>query len=534
MFVRLARAAVLGLALGASGCATVSQNLYATSAVEEAAWPYATPTLHPEKEVVWGVLPNGLRYAILPNKTPKRSVSLRLHIAAGSLDETDDQQGLAHFLEHMAFNGSKNVPEGDMVKILERFGLAFGPDTNAFTSFDQTVYQLDLPSNGDAIVDQGLSLLNETARNLTLAPDSIDRERGVIKSELRLRDTPAYRAYVAGAKFVMPDARLTQRLPIGQKQIIEGAPRSAFEELYKRAYRPDRALLVVTGDIDAAKIAEKVNGRFSDWTKDGKADETPKAGPIKAGELDAGYFFDPEVKTSIAFSFIKPPTDPKDSLAERKTSMMRDLANAVFSRRLRALARHADAKILGGAGYFDDSYHAADMSVLMLSAEPKNWREALTVGEQELRRAVTYGFSKAEVDEQLSEMRASYRNAAEYAPTRKTADLADALVAAAHDKSVFTHPDDDLALFESFARGVSAKTLSQAFRADWSGAEPRIFLVSSAKIDNARESILAAYKQSRAQAVAKPKRTSSDAFAYTKFGAPGVVAEQKEVADLAS
>ena len=243
-----ARAVVAAAAfLAFSGAPAVTPAVQARSAAEAVQWPQSAGTLRPEKTVVWGQLPNGLRYAIMANKTPSKSVALRLRIGAGSLDETDSQKGLAHFLEHMAFNGSAKVPEGDMVKILERYGLAFGPDTNAFTSFEETVYQLDLPTNGDAIVDQGLMLMNETARNLTLAPESIERERGVIKSEERLRNTPAYRAYIAGAKFVLPNARLTQRVPIGDLKIISSATRDQFLELYRRGYRPDRAVLVVVG-----------------------------------------------------------------------------------------------------------------------------------------------------------------------------------------------------------------------------------------------------------------------------------------------
>ncbi len=526
----LAAAALLTFA----GSVSFVPDVQARSAIEASQWPQSAGSLKPEKTVVWGQLPNGLRYAVMPNKTPSKSVALRMRIGAGSLDETDAQKGLAHFLEHMAFNGSAKVPEGDMVKILERYGLAFGPDTNAFTSFEETVYQLDLPTNGDPIVDQGLMLMNETARNLTLAPDSIDRERGVIKSEERLRNTPAYRAYIAGAKFALPNARLTQRVPIGDLKVISNAPRDQFVEFYKRGYRPDRTVIVVVGDVDPAKIADKIKAQFGDWTIGGKVDGTPAPGPSGPPGLDAGYFFEPEAKTTITFSYVRPYKDEPDSAAQRRKDMTRDLADAILSRRFRALSRQADAKILGAAAYYDDAYKAADMSILNVSAEPKNWKAALQVGEQELRRALTHGFSKAEMDEQLSEMRATFKNAAQYAPTRKSADLADALVSAVNEEIVFTHPQDDLALFEEFARTVSVKSLNAAFRANWQGAEPKIFLATSVQVPDAKNAILAAYKESRAIAVAKPAKVQSDAFAYTDFGPAGAVAERKDVTDLSS
>jgi zinc protease len=160
-------------------------------------WAQEISDVAPDPSWRFGVLPNGMRYAIRKNATPPGQASVRLWFDAGSMMEADDQQGLAHFLEHMAFNGSKNVPEGEMVKILERHGLAFGADTNAQTSFDETAYQLDLPKTDDGTVDTSLMLLREAAGELTIAPDAVDRERGVVLSEERTRDTPGYRVAIA-------------------------------------------------------------------------------------------------------------------------------------------------------------------------------------------------------------------------------------------------------------------------------------------------------------------------------------------------
>ena len=158
-------------------------------------WPQALSDLPAAPDIRFGALPNGMRYAIQKNATPPGQASLRLHFDAGSLMETDAQAGLAHFLEHMAFNGSKDVPEGEMIKMLERHGLAFGADTNASTSWDETVYMLDLPKTDESTVDDSLKLLRQTASELTIAPDAVDRERGVVLSEERSRDTPAYRIF---------------------------------------------------------------------------------------------------------------------------------------------------------------------------------------------------------------------------------------------------------------------------------------------------------------------------------------------------
>ena len=176
-----------------------------------------------------------MRYAIMHNATPPGQVSMRLRFDVGSLMERDDQQGLAHFLEHMAFNGSTNVPtRGEMVKDLERLGLAFGADTNAQTGFDSTVYKFDLPKSDDQTVDTSLMLLREIAGNLTLDQGAMDQERGVILSEERLRDTPGYRITKQRFGFMMAGQRPPERFPIGLVPVIQNAKVDLIADIYRQ------------------------------------------------------------------------------------------------------------------------------------------------------------------------------------------------------------------------------------------------------------------------------------------------------------
>ena len=188
------------------------------------AWGFGRTELMPDPAVRYGVLDNGMRYAIRHNETPKDAASVRLFFDIGSIAEEDDQRGLAHFIEHMAFNGTTNVPEGEMVKILERYGLAFGADTNASTNFDQTGYRLELPTVEPELIDTALFLMRETASEMTLNPEAIDRERGVILSEMRTRDNYRLRGAIDNIGFLAPDAKLVDRFPIGTTQVLENAP----------------------------------------------------------------------------------------------------------------------------------------------------------------------------------------------------------------------------------------------------------------------------------------------------------------------
>jgi zinc protease len=243
--VELKRAALAALA--ALGLATAT---YAQPSTELPQWPQVKSDLKADPAIRFGVLPNGMRYAIMRNATPPGQVSMRLRFDVGSLMERDDQQGLAHFLEHMAFNGSTNVPtRGDMVKDLERLGLAFGADTNAGTAFDATTYKFDLPKSDDQTVDTSLTLLREIASNLTLDQTAMDQERGVILSEERLRGTPSYRITKQRYAFMMPGQLPPQRFPIGLVPVIQSAKADLLADIYHRYYRPERATLVIVGDI---------------------------------------------------------------------------------------------------------------------------------------------------------------------------------------------------------------------------------------------------------------------------------------------
>ena len=174
-------------------------------------WAQDRSDIAPDPGVRFGVLPNGMRYAIMRNTTPTGQTAIRLRIGSGSLEESDNQQGLAHVLEHMAFEGSTHVPRGEMIKILQRDGLAFGPDTNAQTGWTQTVYMLDLPGASPSLIDTGLMLMRETASELLIDPAALETERGVVLSEERLRDTPQYRATKAQIDLFAQNQRVTER-----------------------------------------------------------------------------------------------------------------------------------------------------------------------------------------------------------------------------------------------------------------------------------------------------------------------------------
>ena len=238
-------------------------------------WAHEASDIAPDPAVRFGALANGMRYALLKNQLPPGAVSIRLSFDFGSLHEAENEKGLAHFIEHMAFNGSKNVPEGEMVKILERLGLAFGADTNASTSQKFTTYMLELPNASETLIDESLFLLRETSSELSFNAEAIERERGVVLSEWRRGDNFQKRRNEQQLEFLLPGAYAASRMPIGDPKVLETATRETMVGLYQRFYRPERATLMIVGDFDVDAIEKKIAAKFSDWAGKGEQGGIP-------------------------------------------------------------------------------------------------------------------------------------------------------------------------------------------------------------------------------------------------------------------
>lgn len=496
------------------------------------AWPQSVSDLPADPEIRFGVLPNGMRYAIRRQAVPAGQAALRLRLDAGSLMEDDAEQGLAHFLEHMAFNGSKGVPEGDMVKILERLGLAFGADTNASTDFDETIYRLDLPKTNDETVDTALMLLRETAGSLTIAPAAVDRERGVVLSEERARDVPGYRVFKARMGFVLKGQRPPERYPIGQVEVLKTAPAERLAGFYHRYYRPERAVLVAVGDFDPAAMEARIRARFGDWAGEGPAGTEPNLGPPARRGPEAKIVVDPGVRTAVQLSWIGPPDNSPDTVAKRRRDLIEALGLAVLNRRYSSLARAGDPPFISAAAFKGDEYDAAEVASVVVSAQTGGWSRALSAAEQEQRRAIRFGVRQDELDREVAETRAVLAAAAAGAATRRPSAIAAEITGSLSDDQVVTSPADDLALFEAAVKDLKAETVSAALKAAFTGDGPLVFVAAPEAPEGGEAGVLAALAASQAVAVQASSAPSAASWPYQSFGAPGQVAEQREVADL--
>ncbi|MEZ5386061.1 MAG: pitrilysin family protein [Prosthecobacter sp.] len=256
--------------------------LFISSAAAQ--WPQDSSDLAADPKAEFGVLENGLRYVILPHDEPPGRASIRLYMDVGSLMEEDDQQGMAHYLEHMAFNGSRHFKGGEMVEYFQRLGMGFGADTNAHTSFKETVYMLELPKVEPKYIAEGLQLFRDDLDGMLLGETEIDKERGIILSEKLSRDSIDYRTMMEGYKFALPESILPHRMPIGTEETIKTMKRPRFVDFYEKWYTPKRATIVAVGDFkDTAALKAEIEKQFADAKPSHGDVEDPNFGKVPSG-----------------------------------------------------------------------------------------------------------------------------------------------------------------------------------------------------------------------------------------------------------
>lgn len=498
-------------------------------------FPQQGSDVRPDPAATFGTLPNGLRYIIYPNHEPRDRATLRLLVLAGSLNEKDSQQGLAHFLEHMAFNGSAHYPPGTLVEFFQRMGMNFGGDTNASTEFDHTTYQIELPNVKPATLAEGLQVFSDMAGTLLLKPEMIAKERPIILSEKRTRDSVEYRQFVASFQFLLPDALIPHRLPIGTTDVIEQSGRDRFLDFYRTWYRPERMVVIVVGDVKPDAVEPQIRSAFS-----GLTDATPPPAEPDLGTatvalgLKTGYHYEPEAPaTTVSLDVILPYRPPGDTVALRLSHLRRDLAIAMLNRRLSILAKQEGAPFTRASASVDESFRFVHDAGINVTCNANQWQAALGVAEQQLRAALQYGFTDAEFAEAAANVRNDLEQAAADAATRRSPELADEMVSEMVDREVITSPAQDLALYGPALRQLTPAECTAALRLAFQGPGRYVLVAGNVKLGgDPLATIAQAYEASHAIAVKPPEHSANEHFAYTDFGSPGKAIRRQTIADL--
>ena len=404
----------------AAGVTLLLLTLVAVSALQGAAeqqpavapaarGPALTEAIPFDRNVKTGTLPNGFQFLIRRNGRPENRIILQMAVKAGSLDEADDQQGLAHLIEHMAFNGSANFKPGELVSYFESLGMRLGPHVNAYTNFEETVYMFELPTDRPEVIARGLTALSDIAGRLSLDAGEVDKERGVVIEEWRGRLGASSRISDKQLPIVFHESRYAERLPIGKPDIIRTAPVERLRAFYDTWYRPDRIALVAVGDIDPEQMEKAVRSAFGPL--ESRAPETPRADrtvPLHADVL-VSIVTDPEVTRSSVQVLWKQARQGDQLVGDYRRGLVEQLFTHMLNERLDEMGRKPDAPYLGagvGGGSLTQTVDSFSLNARVQDGSILGGLSALAI---EAKRVREFGFHASELDRAKRSMSAAYR-----------------------------------------------------------------------------------------------------------------------------
>ncbi len=517
-----------------TGCWVATQNSSTSSSW--LSWPYGVSDLTPDPVIRFGSLPNGFRYILAANRHPRQRVSMHLYVAAGSLNESDRQQGLAHLLEHMMFNGTKNFPPGKMVEFFQRIGMQFGPDANAHTGFDRTVYDLLLPKGDRRSITEGLMVLRDYADGALLLEDEIRKESKVVLAEMRTRDSAGYRTFKAKLAFEFPDCLVSRRLPIGRKDILKEANRDLLKDFYDTWYRPENMVLIGVGDFDVAEVEKLVKDYFSSMTHRAEVRTLPELGDVDHQGLKIFYHYEPEAgETSVSIETVENVQETGDSRSNRKEDLLFKMAAWIIDRRLEDKLSSAGAdytEAWTGSYTFLNKYRMAEIGA---QCDPVKWKQVLADLEETLRSAIVLGVSNSELERAKRQWQAELDEAVKQSSTRTSRKWAREILSAVGKGRVILSPVQRRDLLAPIVAGTGVEDINRALQRMW-GAKHRLVAVTG-NLDlgdkqNADKLIAAAWQESIQKPVTPVKQQMEAKFPYLKAARPASVVSRQVVQDL--
>ena len=482
-------------------------------------WPHEKNDLVPDPAFVFGKLPNGFRYVLMENQKPKDRVSMHLNVQAGSMHETDKQQGLAHFLEHMLFNGSTNFKPGELVKYFQSIGMEFGPDANAHTGFNNTVYDLLLPEGNRESLEKGLIVIKDYAEGALLLQSETVRERRIVLAEKRTRDSASFRTFVSSLNFELPEARVSKRLPIGKEEVLKNTNSKQLKEFYNKWYSPEKLILVMVGDFDSKLAVSLIDEKFSSLSPRAPPGLDPDFGEINHEGVKPFYHYEKEAgNTTVGIEVVKKIFRQPDSFAFQSGLMKENVANRIVQNRLDVMVSKADTPFTSASISSGMFLHQMKYASIDAESSPENWKKSLSLIEQTLRKAIKYGFTKSELERIKKDFLSEFDNAVKKASTRNSQHLARRTIWSLNAGRVLMSPEQNKVLFTPLINSLTLKNIHDAFKAIWA-PEHRLVLVTGnkelANMDTDPEhQILAAYKRSNMEEVSRPIESKPVTFPY--------------------
>ena len=493
-------------------------------------WLYRGSDIPRDPAWTFGSLPNGVRYAVRRNALPAGQVSIRVRVDAGSMNEEENERGWAHLVEHMAFRGSTSFGDREARHIWQNLGASFGSDTNASTTPTQTVYQLDLPKNDAANLDQSLHVLSEMVDSSLFDPAAVEAEKKIVLAErgripelsFRMQET-SWPLFYAGLKYA-------DRLTIGTEATLKAADPAGLRAFYERWYRPERTTVIMVGDADPKLMEQLIAMRFGDWKGTGPAPKEPDYGSIRRLNERAASLTYPGAPYAATLMWLRPYKRLPNTKARERLDLSRAIAARILNRRLEAKARTGAAYVGAGVGE-DRSVNVADLTQLSITAREGKWQDALSESFAIVSDALRAPPSQAEIARELQNMRTSGESAVQGESTVKSQQRAQQLINAIDGNSIVATASTSLALLGEFGPQMSPAAVQAALKELFSGVGPRLVLLAPQPVAPAAVNQALAAAEKAAPAVRQADRTVSF-DTLPKLGAPGKIVSRQHIEDL--
>lgn len=468
-----------------SGCGLKppeSDNLATVPCISRG-WPQDRSDLAVDPELVFGTLENGLRYVIKQNAEPRGRVALYLDVQAGSLNETDEQRGLAHYLEHMLFNGTTHYPPGTLVEYFQSIGMSFGADTNAHTSYDETVYKLFLPSGSRKSLDEGMLVLADYARGALLLEEEVDRERGIILAEKRTRDTASSRVSRKLMQAEFAGTRVAERDPIGTDQTLQSADSALLRSFYDAWYRPENMIVVLVGDTDPEQAVASIRSRFSSLRGADREPECFDYGRARESGTDIFYRYEPDLGvTRLGLSAVWNEEPRPDTTALEKVHLLRYVAASLLENRLQHLVNSGIGPLSKADVYSGLFVRRFGYFVLSATTSADTWDQGLALLEQTLRQALAHGVTVAELERVKREIQAELEKNVRTAGSRNSSKLAMEVVRKINSNEVVLSPLQEQALYNAMLAEMSVADVEASLRQVWNNSRRLIEVAGTADL----------------------------------------------------
>jgi zinc protease len=420
----------------------------------------ALPT---DPKLVTGELPNGMKYIVRQHGNPPGRAAMWIHVSTGSLNEKDAERGISHYLEHMAFNGSENFPPGSVINFFQSMGLTFGQHQNAFTSFDQTTYQLAFPDNKPETMDKGMKFFADVAGRLSLLQNEVDEERQVILEEKRSRSGVDQRMQDYVLERIAPGSILGQRLPIGVEDTLMKLNREDFVNYYSKWYVPSNMTVMVVADADPLAVVDQIKKNFTFGDKVPKpVDQDPGVRPYDTTRAIVAT--DPEyTKGEVSMMIIGPKEEPATTVELARRDMVRQMATSAFNRRIGAKINKGGTAYINAFAMARNMFGAGMTRQVSAEGKPEDWQKLLTELGEDVQRARLHGFSEQELGDIRKEMISGLEQYVAQESTMPARAVLGRMNGAITDGEPIMSAQQELDLSKQLLPTIKAEEVSKAF-----------------------------------------------------------------------